>query len=183
MGNLRVNWGDLEMAFEDSSPENSYCLDLRTGEVVQVKGDQDVLVDQAWEEPAPTAEGEGLAPSDGVDEVSVPGWQRGAVSEAAAMAADTEGRYVEVPSPDADEALDDMERFIGTLEDKKLARQLDDAVEQAEGAGAFLEALADHPEVQEQWRAFRAELTRERMLDWLEQIGVEAVEGEEPGRD
>jgi hypothetical protein len=65
-----------------------------------------------------------------------------------------------------------MEAFIVTVHNPRLQEQLERAIS---GQGAFRyfkDALLDYPTERERWFQFKQDRLHQRMLDWLEELGI-----------
>ncbi len=176
MRRLRVNMVELAAAFEDTTCELHFYLDLDTGQVELVTDEMRHELEDI--EAAEEAEGElssdELASAE--DEASLPDWQQDALAVARAVEDGYGTRYIAIPCMESHEAYRDMEDFIGTVTNPRLQDQLYRAIN---GRGAFRyfkDVLQDHPRERERWFAYRDERMRQRALDWLEQEEIELIE-------
>lgn len=85
------------------------------------------------------------------------------------------GRYEEIEKVGSSEAYRDMEDFIATVEDERLAELLEVAIDGKGAFRRFKDVLLRFPEERERWFRFKDARFRERALEWLEEIGVEPV--------
>jgi hypothetical protein len=69
-----------------------------------------------------------------------------------------------------------MERFIATVEDEDLRRQLNISIDGKGAFRRFKDALVNHPVDRERWFAFRSERLRSCMDSWLTAHGIHSVE-------
>ena len=69
-----------------------------------------------------------------------------------------------------------MERFIDSVEDTSLKRQLQQAIDGKGAFRRFKDVLMSHPVDRERWFAFRSERLRSCMEAWLEAHGIKPVE-------
>jgi hypothetical protein len=69
-----------------------------------------------------------------------------------------------------------MERFIETVEDPEIRRQLASAIDGKGAFRRFKDVLMHFPVDRERWFAFRSERLKVSMESWLEAHGLEAVE-------
>ncbi len=87
-----------------------------------------------------------------------------------------EERYVLVPVQTTPEGYRVIMHFIETVDDRQMREELNMA---ASGRGAFRrfrEVLARYPEQRQRWFAYKDMRLRERALEWLEELGLEAVD-------
>jgi hypothetical protein len=82
------------------------------------------------------------------------------------------GRYERIPRAEPYEGYDDMEDFIATVEDEHLAELLEVAINGNGAFRRFKDVLAGYPEERERWFHFRDDRLMERVLEWLDDIGV-----------
>jgi hypothetical protein len=175
MRQLRVDLSELEAAFDNSSYESRYFLDLETGELQYIDestvGDLDSLDVEPDEEDEPGRTDADMRAA----EDKLPRWQREAMEVAREVAKGYGTRYIEVPRVGSHEAYRDMEKFIATVRDARLQDRLYRAIG---GRGAFRyfrDVLYEHPSEQKRWYAFKDECMRRRVLDWLEQEEIEPI--------
>lgn len=156
---LDVDWGDLVGAFEQGSLEAVFYLDLGSGRLVLLSEDLLGMGEEI-----------GAAEEDPYREIRE-------VQEAVDAGSE---RYLPIPVQDSHEGWRDMEAFISTVRDGRLARRLERAIE---GRGAFRyfrDVLREHPQEETRWRAFEQRAVHQRIVDWLESEGVELANVPEP---
>ncbi len=71
------------------------------------------------------------------------------------------------------EGYGDMQVFIQTVEDEDLREKLRIAIDGKGAFRRFKNVLVKYPEQRERWFEFKEERTKERVVDWLELIGIE----------
>lgn len=135
---LNIDIDELCSAMENSSYENEYYLDLKTGEILflsEYMDDEETrkLRDQIEEE------------SD---------------------------RYEPIPKAESHEGYEDMQDFIATVEDERLAELLEVAINGRGAFRRFKDVLLRYPEERERWFQFKDERMQQRALEWLDDIGV-----------
>ncbi len=81
-------------------------------------------------------------------------------------------RYEPLPKADSHEGYQDMEDFIATVEDERLAQLLEVAIDGRGAFRRFKDVLARYPDQREKWFRFKGERLKQRALEWLEEIGV-----------
>ncbi len=171
-----VNMDALSAVFELHFDEMQSYLDLETGEVLQTSSDTRLLLEELDAE-LYTAEGERTMTMEALlaQHPEIPDWQKQALLEADRVELGYGATVIAIdPEPYSD--YNDMERFIATVEDDRLANTLERAIR---GRGAFRyfkDVLADHPHVEAAWYAFKAARLEAHVRDWLEYQGVEPVE-------
>jgi hypothetical protein len=159
----RLDMGELMVAFEDASWERHYFLDLKTGEVLMFT-DEFRYLEEPPDEPLPE-------------------WQQEWVEKAEAVWDELGTRYIEVPEADSRVAYRDMEDFIATVENRHLQDLLWVAIDGRGAFRRFKDVLAGQSHERQRWFAFKDERLRQRVLDWLEEEGIELIIEEEPGQE
>ena len=148
---IKIDWDELESAFDNKNEELVYYLDRVTGQVVlEGEGedefdDDDDLVDDSPSEAPPRD--------------------------------DTTRIYIDPSDPD--ELLSWMRDFLGDSKknlDAATRDRLLSAVEAREPQGAIREILDDNAEVRDRWFAYRSERLHETMAAWLDANDVSVVD-------
>ena len=88
----------------------------------------------------------------------------------------SDSRYLRIDPVSSREQYRWMERFIATVEDEALRRQLNMAIDGKGAFRRFKDALVNHPVDRERWFAFRSERLRSCMDSWLTAHGIHSVE-------
>ena len=65
-----------------------------------------------------------------------------------------------------------MEDFVAAVEDEHLAELLETAINGKGAFHRFKDVLAHYPEERERWFRFKDDKMKERVLEWLNDIGV-----------
>ncbi|HEX6748101.1 MAG TPA: UPF0158 family protein [Longimicrobium sp.] len=158
MTKIQIDEGELLMAMDSGDGTDLWYLDRRTGAVILT--DEDYLLDDESDEDEEEDEllDEDAAVRKMIDE-------------------DKEDRYLPIPSLSSDEGFRIMERFAGTVDDRRIREELFDALDRRRPFRSFKDALLAHPEVREQWFTYHENQLREAALDWLrsEEIDAELV--------
>jgi hypothetical protein len=145
---IRIDWDELEAAFNNKSEDLVYYMDLVTGEVL-LEG-----------------EGEGEAFDEDKDLLDDAGETATAVRPA------TTRLYVE--PPDADEELSWMDDFVeGSPDLDDDTREALRGVLDQNAPDAFRDALRDLVEVKDKWFLYRSDRLHQAIDDWLEKRGVQ----------
>jgi hypothetical protein len=160
---LKIDWDELEIAFQTSSMdmlEARSFLDLETGEVVSISGEAyGYLEEEAGYE--------------------LPEWMQEEIKKAEQIEEGYPERYVRIPGSETHEDYRDMERFIATVENDRLRERLWQAIS---GRGAFRyfkDVLAEHPAERKRWFAFSDRCLHERISWWLESEDIEPTNPKE----
>ena len=161
MAKLRIDEGDLLMAFDSGDGTENWYLDRQTGDVIFLGDDFGFGLGDDEDE----AEDEDDAEA---------GWQDQERALRRAINRDEEGRrYLPAPSLGSHEGFRIMERFAASQDDR-VREALFDALDRRRPFRSFKDALAGFPEVRERWYAYHEERLREEALAWLEREGIEA---------
>ncbi len=180
MRRLRVDLDELAAAFDNSSYELTYYLDLETGNLELITDDtrrELEALDEPMEDGEPSAH-ETPSPYG----AGLPKWQQDALAVARAVEEGYGTRYIVLPQVGSHEAYGDMEDFIATVGNPGLQERLYRAIG---GRGAFRyfkDVLLDFPGERERWFAYRDERMRQRVLEWLEAREIEPVEEDSDGK-
>lgn len=148
---IRIDWEELESAFENKSEDLVYYLDLVTGDVV-LEGEGE----------ADSGDGEGM--EDDMEEV-VP------------IRRDQSTRlYVEPPDPETE--IDWMTAFVKGAQgvEADVAGKLNAALNADDPIDAFREVLRSHAAERDQWFLFRSDRIHETIEVWLHDNAVKASE-------
>jgi hypothetical protein len=157
---LPVDLIEMEIAFDNSSTDMSYYLDLETGHVVLVTAEARRAIE--------------TEPHSGDEVDECPASVQDAVDDARQVA-DGDERFVAIPSQRARGNLSDIQEFIGTVANESLRERLWDAIQGHGAFDRFREILARYPEERERWFEFEQDCTMQRIMDWLADEGIEPV--------
>ena len=91
------------------------------------------------------------------------------------IGADRDGRYVAIPKLDARVIVRDMADFARTVQDERLQRGLQRALIGHRRNHNFLAILEHYTNVRTRWYAFKDARMRERVLKWMESVGIAAA--------
>ena len=150
---IRVNWDDLEAAFDNPNEELAYYLDLVNGHVV-LEG-----------------EGEEREGDDETDE-----YTGEAPSARSGNHADSTRCYID---PLLDETkIDWLERFIDETDglEPGFVSRISEALEADDPTHEVQEALRDSPDSKDRWYRYRADRLHELIDEWLAQNQVVATD-------
>jgi hypothetical protein len=171
MRQLKIDLSELEIAFEGGSEMISYYLDMETGEVINISDEDRSLLESIYEtyydEQSQTVNWDKA-----FNEERIPDWQQDSIQTADRIEADVSNRYSAIPSQGSNEGYRDMQDFIDTVHSPLLQERLERAIS---GRGAFRyfkDVLLDYPDERERWFQFKNAQMTERMLDWLETLGI-----------
>ena len=86
-------------------------------------------------------------------------------------------RYEKVPSIDSHEAYQIMVDFAESVTDSRLRELLSIALNGTGAFRRFKDVLASFPEERKRWFDFKYDRMKAEVDEWLEDLGVEALEG------
>lgn len=150
---IRIDWNDLEAAFENKREDLVFYLDLVTGQVV-LDGEGE---EAAFDDGGPLDEAE-LGPE-------------------APPRDDTTRLYVEPPTEEQEIAW--MEDFLVDRASQlggTASGSLDQALNGEDPAESFRETLRQFPAERDLWFLYRTDRLHERIDAWLESKGVQSAE-------
>lgn len=171
---LKVDLDNLGIAFEDSSWEHNWYLDLETGRVLNVSDETRRELNLLYEQ----AGGGETGLERALEEQEIPSWRKELIREADLVEEAYPARFVEVPRPESSEGYQDMEDFIGTVENPRLRAQLERAIDGRGPFRRFKEVLRDHRSELDRWYRFQEEAVRGRLFRWLESQGIRISNGD-----
>jgi hypothetical protein len=168
---LKIDLGELALAFESGFGETSHYLDRETGKIILVTDDIRFQLQELWDrlDDAPTLETALAA----LQDLDIADWEQELLSEALAIEMDSASRYIPVPNRSSHEGYQDMEVFIETVADEHLAELLAVAIQGRGAFRRFKDVLLRYPEERERWFRFNDQRMRQRVLQWLDSEGIE----------
>lgn len=175
MRRMHVQLEDLCAAYEMDGDEVRNYLDLETGDVVAV-------TDEASGALAVLSKEYGDAAALSADDVRAasetaghPSWMLELIEGARRVEEGFGVRFIQVPAQRSGEAYEDMDRFIDTLSDPQLQDRLHRAIQGRGAFRRFKDTLLDYPQERVRWFAFHNAAVMDRVLEWLEEIGIEPI--------
>ena len=85
-------------------------------------------------------------------------------------------RYERIPKAESHEGYEDMQAFIATVKNERLAELLEVAINGKGAFRRFKDVLLNYPGERERWFQFRDDRIQERALEWLDSIDVMLIE-------
>lgn len=158
---LKIDWTELNAAFQTSSWEMHFYLDLETGDVVMVTDEASHYFEESLDE-------------------ELPDWMQEMVKVAQQVEEGYGTRYIKIPQADSHEDYRDMEHFIGTVRNRHLQDRLWRAIQGRGAFRRFKDVLLDYPAERERWFAFKDRCIYERISWWLESEDIEPTNPIEP---
>jgi uncharacterized protein UPF0158 len=174
MRRVKVDLPELEIAFENASWQVSYYLDLDSGEVLHISDETRHMLDDLNEMYSGETD-EAVNFDDIVARRELANWVKDELRTAHQIEQGYGVRFIQVPETDAHEGYQDMKGFIETVRDERLREQLWRVIQGQGAFRRFKDTLLDDPHERERWFAFKEAAVRQRITDWLEAEGIEAV--------
>lgn len=149
---IRIDWDELEVAFNNQNEELVYYLDLVTGHVVlEGEGEEDAFdnEDERYDRAAATAPPRHDATRAYIDRLDTQRkleWMRSFLSESEGVSA---------------EAINELTVALGDVDDP---------------TAAITAVLREHADARDRWYLYRAEQLHELMASWLEERGITAID-------
>jgi hypothetical protein len=171
---MRIDMADLESAFEnsDSAGEHTYFFDLETGKVVLVMSEDSLLLEEIYEQHADPETGDIDWPA-AMQHLDLPEWRKENLMEVDEVQAGYGKRYIKVPEKEPYQDYNQMGDFIATVSDPDLQERLEWAIRGKGAFRRFKDVIADHPKERERWFSFQEDELRQRIMEWLDQEGIE----------
>ena len=174
---LKVDMDELAAALDDASDSISRYLDLETGELVLVTYEERSLLNDIYEELEEVGNEEDAEFDrqfyQTLERLGLHDWQKQALKEAHQVEIGFGTRFESVPRVDSHEGYRDMEDFIDSLANQRLAELLSVAINGRGAFRRFKDVLARYPREREQWFQFQNQRLRQRALEWLAEIEVQ----------
>lgn len=154
---VRVKLRDIVDGLDVSHDEMESYLDRQTGKVIQITQE------------------EMTAAEDDQPLDKYPDWEHESIEIAREIAADTQGRFVPLPTQFDIHEYSIMEDFCFSVEDEETSDRLVRAIK---GQGAFrrFKDLADELGISEQWYAYRNNAFKKIAKEWCEANEVPYVD-------
>jgi len=89
---------------------------------------------------------------------------------------DDTDRYERIPKAESHEGYEDMQAFIATVKDERIAELLEVAINGKGAFRRFKDVLLNYPEERERWFQFKDDRMEEKALEWLGDIDVSLIE-------
>jgi hypothetical protein len=158
MKKLKVDLDEIAFTMETSDEFESITLfDTETGEIVSIPNELMSAVESDDEEALQ----------------DLPDWEKDLIGTAESIVNNEGGRYADIPRKPSYEAYNLMVEFTSSVTNKNLKEKLDIALD---GKGAFRRSknvIADYPDEEKRWFAFKDKKLREEVVEWLNDLGIE----------
>ena len=172
---LRIALADLEMAMEETSWEVGWYLDLETGRVVAVDAETRRELEKIYAEIPEAEKGEPRDFASVLERRGLPEWRVEVLLDADLVERGYGDRFIRIPQTDSREAYRDVEEFISTVQDERFRDRLFRAIQGRGAFGRFRDVIAKSPRDRERWFEFKNRRVRDRIVEWLESEGIEAI--------
>jgi len=173
---VKVDMDELDTALNWGMSQWDSYLDLETGKVVGVNDETRWLLEELVEETY-DEEGNQLTTLEELlqGREDIQDWQKELLLEADRVDREYGRRYISVEPDDSYQDYNDMDHFIATLDDDQLQDRLWRAIRGRGAFRRFKDLVACHPDVEEQWYAYKDARAKERLLRWLDAHDVEPI--------
>ena len=111
-----------------------------------------------------------------IEEEELTEWARADLPIATEILEDTERRFAVIEKTTPSEDFDVMERFAQQCDDLRVRDALLNALRGRRPFRAFRDTVHAWPDVREAWFGFRTLEQRRQVRDWLETLGVDAID-------
>ena len=105
-------------------------------------------------------------------------WDEEMVATRLLIDSDRGGRYVAIPRPESRVIVRDMADFAKTVQDARVRKALERALIGHRRLHNFIVALGHYTPERMRWHAFKDARMHERVLKWMESVGIALVETE-----
>lgn len=180
MKQLAIDWIELTTAFDSAFPEISHYLDTETGQVLMVTDEIRWELESIAEEYYDPDDPDAFDIEAVLAEIDLPDWQKAAVIEADFVEQYYGHRVIAIPDTSSYDAYNEMQDFIFTIEDDRLQNQLLNAIQGRGAFGRFLNIIGEHLAEEQRWYAFQENRQKQRILEWLEEEGIEPINAPDP---
>jgi hypothetical protein len=108
-------------------------------------------------------------------EEHLPSWEKSVVEKAKRVFSSGNGRYQEIPQQKPAEHHELMVRFARSVRDRGLKKELNAILNNGATVRGFLKAVTQHPEEYHRWFSFSDERMKQKVLDWLGSLNIQAL--------
>jgi len=170
-----VDLDDMASVFTDTPQGMTHYLDLETGEVGLVSEDALYELRAIYDDLSPEEQDDPAAVDAAIERGKAPDWQKPEIRLAEAIDGDAAGRFLAIPRQETRDSYQDMADFVETVDDERLRERLEDAIDGRGAFSRFERIVYDRPALRDRWNAFSARRTHQRVLEWLDEEGIEPV--------
>lgn len=180
MKQLAIDWVELTTAFDNSYLEISHYLDTETGKVLVVTDEARWQLESIAEEYYDPDDPEAFDIDAVLAEIDLPDWQKADVLEALFVEQHYGRRVIAIPDTSSHDSYNEMQDFLLTIGDDRLQNQLLSAIQGKGAFGRFRNILRQHLAEQQRWYVYQENRLRQRILEWLEEEGIEPNSAPDP---
>lgn len=173
MKKLVINFDEIQKAQEDTERNAfDYFLDKQTGEIVILSSEiirlaQDLLSNSYDDD---MEDFEDVQPDEIPD---IPDWVEDEVELALDIFMHEQARYERIPERKPANAYAAMKAFAETLENRRLASMLLQALDGQGSFRNFKNTLSPYPKERKLWYSFNAKVAKNEIEQWLSSQGIE----------
>ena len=103
-------------------------------------------------------------------------WQRSLLEDARAVFADSDGRYISIPTINSDFSKKLVNSFIrDAVIDTQLIEKFEKNVLQTNSFDKFKSELYNHPDLIDDWHRYEEQKLKEYICQWLEAFDITAI--------
>ncbi len=173
---VKVDMGELDTALNWGTSEWNYYLDLETGKVIGIDDETNRMLEELIEEMYDEQDTQITFLEELLQQRNdIRDWQKEILLEADRVDREFGQRYVSVEPDDPYQGYNDMDHFIATLDNEDLQDRLSRAIHGRGAFRRFKDLVARHPDVEEQWYAYKDARAKERLLRWLDENDIEPI--------
>jgi hypothetical protein len=180
MRQLAINWIELSAAFDNFITETGYYLDTETGHIFSVTNEARRQLESIVQEHHDSDDPDAFDLEAILVEIDLHDWQKVDVLKAGFVEEHYGRHVIAIPDTLPYDAYGEMQDFIGTIEDDQLHNRLLDATQGRGAFRRFRNILRQHLAKEQHWYAFQENRSRQRILEWLEEEGIEPTNMPEP---
>jgi hypothetical protein len=172
---VNLDLDELAIALDTDFSELHQYLDLETGRIIPIMQEISWELEEIYEEIYDEDGNRVFTLEDYLQRRDDPDWQKEMMLEADRVEQGYGTRYIRVERDDPYGDYQDMERFIGTVEDSHLRERLWNAIRGQGAFRRFKDLLVRHPQVEEAWFEFKDARLQKRVANWLAYHEIEPV--------
>ena len=173
---VKVDMNELDTALNWGMSEWNQYLDLETGKVVGIDDETRRTLEELIEEMYDEDDNQIISLEALLQRrEDIQDWQKEVLLEADRVDREYGHRYISVEPDDPYQDYNDSDHFIATLDSEDLQGRLWRAIRGRGAFRRFKDLVARHPDVEEQWYAYKDARAKERLLRWLDAHDIEPI--------
>jgi len=176
MKKLKVNFEDIQKAMEDVSRDTfDYFLDLETGEVITFS--EEILREVETKLSVDDYEDieDDIEYIEFDEDPDLPDWMADEVELALEILFGEDERFIRIPKRASSMAYESLFRFIETVEDASLGKELSSALDGKGAFKRFKDVLLAHPKERKRWHGYNAKAMKRAIIEWLRSIRIDPI--------